>query len=172
MWLAKRIKRLWRGRGHGVHSPFAYRFITNVLRLKGRYYASDELDRLPDARWCTLLFRLVCEFEPETVEVPEDSTSAVLRALALAVSRVEVKKGVYDASGLEPVTGASDAVRMFSKKGAVTAFRDIKSSHARAEWRRKLASMTCGMTFTDGRMAVIVERPDLARQDFEIDFRL
>lgn len=158
MWPVNRIKRLWRGRGHGVHSPFAYRFITNVLRLKGRYYASAELDRMPDPRWCTLLFRLVCEFEPRCVEVPEDSTPAVCRALALADSRVEVKNV------------ASDAVIMYSQNGVVTVYRDIRITPA--GWESKRVSMTSGMTFTDGRMAVVVERSDLPRQDFKINFRL
>lgn len=157
MWPASRIKRLWRGRGHGVHSPFAYRFITNVLRLKGRYYASAELERLPEPRWHKLLFRLVCEFEPVRVSVPDD-TPVVRRVLRLADSRVEVKKG------------ASDAVVMYSQKGEITAYRDVKA--ASREWARKYESMTSGMTFTDGRMAVAVERPDLPRQDFEINFRL
>lgn len=157
MWLLRRIKRLWRGRGHGVHSPFAYRFITNVLRFQGCYYASAELERMSDPRWHKLLFRLVCEFEPMGVYVPDD-TPIVRRTLELADTRVGVKKG------------ASDAVIMYSQKGVVTAWRDIKITSA--EWERKRVSMTSGMTFTDGRMAVAVEREDLPRQDFEIDFRL
>ena len=157
MWPVRRIKRLWRGRGHGVHSPFAYRFITNVLRLKGHYYASAELERMADPRLHKLLFRLVCEFEPDCI-VMRGVTSATRRAVALADSRVEI------------TDSDSDAVVMYSQKGTVTVFRDISSSME--DWIRKLESMTSGMTFTDGYMAVAVERTDLPRQDFEIDFRL
>ncbi len=157
MWPVNKVKRLWRGRGHGVHSPFAYRFITNVLRLKGRYYASDELERMPDPRWHTLLFRLVCEFEPERVAVP-DGFHSWRSVIGMADSRAEV------------LNGDPDVVLMYSQKGVVTVFRDIDETSG--EWERKRASMLSGMTFTDGRMAVAVERADLPRQDFEIDFRL
>ncbi|MDE6065751.1 MAG: hypothetical protein K2G27_02905 [Duncaniella sp.] len=158
MWPANNIKRLWRGRGHGVHSPFAYRFITNVLRLKGSYYATSELEHMPDPRWHTLLFRLVCEFEPERM-VMHDASPTERRAVALADSRVKIEKG-----------SARGIAVMRSAKGEVTAFRDVRA--ASGDWSGKVAGMPSGMTFTDGVMGVTVERPDLPRQDFEIDFRL
>lgn len=158
MWrVNKKIKRMWRGRGHGVHSPFAFRFITCVLRLKGRYYASDELDSMPDPGWHTLLFRVVCEFEPESVACASLSDTEN-RAIALADSRVII--------GKSNVPG----VVMRSRKGKVTLYRDIRA--VREEWNHKRESMSAGMTFTDGYKGVAVERPDLPRQDFEINFRL
>ena len=47
------IKAWWRGRGFGVHSPFAFRFITDVLHHDDAYayYAYDDLkERWSEAR--------------------------------------------------------------------------------------------------------------------------
>lgn len=50
MGLARRyITALWRhhrSRGFGIHSPFAFGFVTQVLREKSPYYAYDRIDAL------------------------------------------------------------------------------------------------------------------------------
>ena len=57
----------WRhGRGFGIHSPFAFRFITEVLRQKLGYYGYADIS--PDKRM-RLLYRLVVFFQPERVMV-------------------------------------------------------------------------------------------------------
>lgn len=37
---------MWQRRGFGVHSPYAYRLITEVLREKAQFYAYDEIQSL------------------------------------------------------------------------------------------------------------------------------
>ncbi|MBC7850857.1 MAG: SAM-dependent methyltransferase, partial [Chitinophagaceae bacterium] len=34
------------GKGHGVHSPFVFDFITNVLNNKKHYYTYDQVEAL------------------------------------------------------------------------------------------------------------------------------
>lgn len=161
----RRVKRWWRSRGHGVHSPFAFRFITMVLRGRGVYYASSELSAMPEARWHRLLFRLVCELEPTGVS-GRALTAHELRAVALADSRVRV---VDEADGPDKPNKANGPdICMHLSAGDVMIVRDIT---AEAEcWRELCDGLAAGMTFTNGRIGIAVSRPDLPRQDFEIDF--
>lgn len=167
---ARHVKRWWRSRGHGVHSPFAFRFITMVLRGRGVYYASAELEAMPEAEWNTLLFKLVCEFEPSEVWADGPLTECEARAIALADSRVRVAE---EAEGDRPnrpnkPNGANKArlIRLRSGKGDVTAVRDI--ARWPELWSEVRGSLSAGMTFSNGRYGIAVSRPDLPRQDFEI----
>lgn len=40
------LRRWWRAKGHGVHSPFAYWFITNVLHLRHGFNAFADIENL------------------------------------------------------------------------------------------------------------------------------
>lgn len=154
------IKRWWRSRGHGVHSPFAFRFIRNVLCDNGDYYSYSLIDGLhDDSAWLKLLFRLVCEFEPAVVEA--SGLSANERAvISLADSRVSVDESGQSVPGCLTLVG-HDGMR-------VTVVRDI---HAGAgTWSNVVDSMVSGMTFSNGRVGVAVPRADLPRQDFDVRF--
>ncbi len=71
------LRRLRTSHGYGVHSPFAYDLITQVLRQRLPYYAYSELDRtLPrlarrKRRYCRLLFRLANRWQPQTIYAPQ-----------------------------------------------------------------------------------------------------
>lgn len=90
----RRLKRAWRSRGFGIHSPFAFRFVTCVLRERGEYYAYAELRRIAHsgARFAdlSLLFRLVCFFEPSVFGVYGDFGVQPRKTVALADSRVRI----------------------------------------------------------------------------------
>lgn len=155
--LLRPLKRWWRSRGHGVHSPFAFRFITTVLREPGVYYAYPQIESMPDAEWLKLLFRLVCEFEPSRIEAIR-LTPSERQAISLADSRAEVSVG----------TQGGACMVMHGKCAEVMIERSI-TGHDSA-WPRILGGMTSGMTFTNGSAGIAVIRPDLPRQDFEINF--
>lgn len=71
--------RIWQRRGFGVHSPYAYRLITEVLREKARFYAYDEIqyilnnssgqraDYKVKKKRGRLLFRIVNRYQPEQI---------------------------------------------------------------------------------------------------------
>ena len=40
------LRRYHRSKGHGIHSPFAFKFVLNVLRERLPYYAYEELEEL------------------------------------------------------------------------------------------------------------------------------
>lgn len=154
------IKRWWRSRGHGVHSPFAFRFIRNVMCDNGDYYAYSLIDGLhDDSAWLKLLFRLVCEFEPAVVEASGLSANE-RSAISLADSRVSIVESRRAERGCLQLV-CHDGMR-------VTVARDI---HAGASaWSDAVGHMDSGMTFSNGRIGVAVPRADLPRQDFEVRF--
>lgn len=66
--------------GYGVHSPFAFSFITDVIYERHPYYAYSELDRmLPvSMRWrrrkgLHLLLRLANRLQPDIIVLPHDA---------------------------------------------------------------------------------------------------
>ena len=63
------FKRFRYRKGYGVHSPFAFNFITRVIYEKGCYYNYAKFDKLPASTKesksiCKLLFRLVNYQQP------------------------------------------------------------------------------------------------------------
>lgn len=79
-------KRAARSRGHGIHSPFAYKFVTEVLRQPCAYYIYDELDRAArdegrDPRVIRALYRAALFFAPAPVEVQSPRSEAIKLAL-------------------------------------------------------------------------------------------
>lgn len=76
VWLARFRHR----KGYGVHSPFAFRFITDVIYERHPYYAYGELDRalplpmrLRRRRGLHLLLRLANHLQPRTIVLPKDA---------------------------------------------------------------------------------------------------
>ncbi|MBQ7181472.1 MAG: hypothetical protein IJR87_09290 [Bacteroidaceae bacterium] len=76
VWLARFRHR----RGYGVHSPFAFRFLQDVVYEKFPYYAYRELDshlawsqRLRQRRGLRLLFRLSNYAQPHCLLLPHGS---------------------------------------------------------------------------------------------------
>lgn len=76
MSVFKELLRKWRAKGHGVHSPFAYRLITNVIHCPYSYYAySDVAQHLsknninPEeiSEFHRLSFRLTHHFKSKTI---------------------------------------------------------------------------------------------------------
>lgn len=69
------IQRLRHSRGFGVHSPFAFNFILNVIHDRYWYYAFDDIDKvlirhkvdLYDNSFHHLTYRLMRYFKPSTV---------------------------------------------------------------------------------------------------------
>ncbi|MDE6524298.1 MAG: hypothetical protein K2L66_01945 [Paramuribaculum sp.] len=144
--LKRPIKRRWRGRGNGVHSPFAYRFITEVLRQKDAYYAYDQLDGyLP-----RLAYRVALCVSPQHVTCHTDDP-AIVRALQLGHRHGLLNRRPIDA----------DYVELTVKGSSFSA--DI------AAMRGRLDSAGCGMLFEGRRAAIAVCSTILPRTDYLTD---
>lgn len=154
------IKRAWRSRGHGIHSPLAFRLVTKVIRGKGDYYASAQIRRGADPRWHMLLMRLLCDREPARVYLP-NSPQATLDLLRHADTRIVLTDSPCEFNIL-----ARAPQSMAEWPEGITVIRHTLPSD-RLRLRRTLPP---GMTFTNGHTLIAVLRKDLPRQDFEIKF--
>lgn len=159
--------RYWRtGRGYGVHSPFAYHFITRVLRERLPYYDFDRLPRT-DApiidRHIRLLYRLSDFFRPETVWLGGDYAALAGEIVAMADSSVRFVDSPAEAD-MAVVTPSADCKPEVARKVTV-----VIGSSAR-DWAEFTAGLPSGMTFANGRIGVAVWRQGLPRQDFRLRF--
>lgn len=80
------ISRWWRSRGFGIHSPFAYRFITAVLYDSRRaYYAYADFDSVARSRRerksARRAYRVAADLDPADIVVAETVSPAVAAAL-------------------------------------------------------------------------------------------
>ena len=161
--VSSNVRRWWRSRGHGVHSPFAFRFIRGVLREKAPYYNYSVIEGLGgDVAWHKLLFRLVCEFEPMAV-MSSHLSEAECKVIELADSRVALLP-----PSVSPAHFPPGAIEMKAPGVTALVIRDLNACPH--EWERLHVSLESGMTFTNGTTGIVVVRPDLPRQDFEINF--
>lgn len=79
-----RLNRWRHSRGFGIHSPFAFRFVTEVLCQQLPYYAYARIGRDKRLR---LLFRLIVEFQPERVSILSAQPELLERTVQFAIPR-------------------------------------------------------------------------------------
>lgn len=227
------LSRYQASKGFGVHSPFAFKFILNVLDEKYEYYAYDKLQQLRinviertrkengykprviSISEAAAIFRIANYYNPQLF-LSIGSSYGVAAASMLAVSK-RSRMFLYDdnsaqnnAAAREILSGYGDRIvqgedlqntisgyitalgdnDMFvtvnniadhdtatatalidtavSRRG-VLIMRNIDSSRNMARlWQHCKQAMTYGMTFGNGKTAVMILNPKLPRQDFEI----
>lgn len=173
--IARRYKRWRHGRGFGIHSPFAYDFITRTLCEKLPYYAYDSIDALTAERRGTtmsqrrlrLLYRIAVRFNPATIGLFGTEYSAAERAtLSDLRSDVAIQDSPTDCT-FAIINPDSDNLPNINPH-AVYIFPDARSG----DLQQKLWSqVTRGMRFDNCRgFVVIVTSPTLPRQSFEVRF--
>lgn len=231
--ISNALSRYQASKGFGVHSPFAFKFILNVLDEKYEYYAYDKLQQLRinviertrkengykprviSISEAAAIFRVANYYNPQLF-LSIGSSYGVAAASMLAVSK-RSRMFLYDdnsaqnnAAAREILSGYGDRIvlgenlqntisgyittlgdnDMFvtvnniadhdtatatalldtavSRRG-VLIMRSIDSSRNMSRlWQHCKQAMTYGMTFGNGKTAVIVLNPKLPRQDFEI----
>ena len=159
----KKVISRWRhGRGFGVHSPFAYRFITEVLRQPYGYYAYRELRGDDHSR---LVFRIVLALRPASVALVDcPQYKRAVKAAAPKAATVSPDKAalvIMDAAGrsaYNPALGSSRHLILLNHTSS-------------AAWNDYCRAMEAGMTFANrSTVAVAVALPHLPRQDFDVNF--
>lgn len=159
-----------RMRGHGVHSPFAYRFITEVIGEPGRtyaYYAYPAIRSLAlkygeQEHWLRLLFRVTAEFFPADILVDSQLTPAERKVITMASPR-----GYFR---LPPATTAAMSVLADLPEGLQHRGTVIIKDIRRPGWSEWLDEDACSMVFTDSHQAIVVSRPDFSHQVFTVKF--
>ncbi len=137
-------RRMGRSHGFGVHSPFAFRFIREVLSQPCAYYAYPLIDALAlqcgaDARAFRALFRVAVSMLPSSIlltgKIPEEANEVIQLA------------GLPSNSSIKAIVGLRDGL-----------------SNVKEQWSR----VESGMLFMAKEMAVYVISPDLPHQRFDI----
>ena len=227
------ISRYQASKGFGVHSPFAFSFITNVLDERYGYYCYERLKQLRlqvtersrkeqgyKPRVITIseaadMFRVANHYNPPLF-LSIGGSYGVAAASLLSVSS-QSRMVLYDpmandnAAAKEILSSYGDritradslqeAIGTYSERlgdnglhfiainnitdndastiaalmadaatwQGVVIIRNIDTSGITAKlWQQLKYCMTYGMTFTNGKMAVVILNPKLPRQDFEI----
>ncbi len=156
--IVARKYRFWRhGRGFGIHSPFAFRFITETLNQSLPYYAYAEIGRDKRLR---LLFRVVLAFAPHRVAIVGESDDLWL-AIHLACPAAE-KVELDDCPDFVVSAKAefnSCAAKAVEQFGCHAFFMETPSELP-----------FCRMTFCNGKQLVIANYKHLPHQDFCVKF--
>lgn len=231
--IASTPMRFKRSKGFGIHSPFAFEFVLQVLRQRLDYYAYPDIVArqriaVAEAHACggprpisrknaKLLFRVACRFNPRVVlqagTVYGVSTAAVLSASTTSEAFLYRGEDCRERVYADVVRGMDSRIHTFATpQGAVEAYMaallpdDVPFAQVNsvgdadfAVWRdaavvvlrrggvvvvRNLlhsaplralldeidSSIEHGMTFTNGRIAIVAGLHHLPRQHFSLWF--
>lgn len=146
-------KRKWRSKGFGIHSPFAFRFVTETLS-KGEG---------------ELICRCIRDLDLKRVAVKSEDLKERLEHLTEGVNEVME----YEDLATTDIT-VIDVVScdILDDNGAMVYFiNHINKGENKALWGRLTASAEYGMDFSDFRTGIICRYPHLPRQSFKIVFK-
>ncbi len=146
-------RRMRRTRGFGVHSPFAFRFIREVLDQPCAYYCYPQIEATcradgTDPRSAKALFRIALYFSPERPIILGPITDSM--------------RAACKAAGVAPADAGSGA----EGSKCIIAFRD-ELEKCLSIWQ----SSETGMLFCAPEMAVFVHLAHLPHQRFDILLR-
>lgn len=175
--------------GYGIHSPFAFNFVTGVVYESGMYYAYPAVDRactaarrggqtsmrLKDGR---LLFRLANFGRPQrALTYGVDVESAELACMRAGSQHTDYAAFSDDAGEADWVFAAADwtvlGTRLLSplRRGGILVLRDIGSTAARrAAWRELLQMPQAQVSFDLYDWGIVFFRPELQRQHYVINY--
>lgn len=228
------LKRYHRSKGHGIHSPFAFSFVLNVLRCRLPYYAYDDIENMRSLAisrtksfWrhpkiislknAKLLFRIVNYFNPSEIlqlgtnyGVSSASMLAVSSGIELYLCEANINEypvtqeilsglgnkvhnflsfdesiksyNITESGGKSPFILINDVKeneysqvlsylhKIRQKKGVIIIRNINKNKVLKALWEACRDAAPTGMTFSNGKMAVIVATPKLPHQNFSLWF--
>lgn len=171
VWLYRFRKR----KGYGVHSPFAFNFVTDVLYNSNRYYAYEEMDR--DLRWwqkgrvCSvrhLLFRLANYRQPRTLYC-KGMCNALQEAVNYGAKCLETRD-VADEAVVDMILAEGGDMEALCHVGEGTMMVVRNIHHHRAYWKRVKEDARITITFDLYDLGIAFARKDLNRQHYIINW--
>ncbi len=168
------LRRWHRSRGFGIHSPFAYRFVSETLRGRPR----NRYDYAPLVRLCAgrdaagplrhilrRLYRIVAHLRPSHVTVIGHDPQHLMTDTAALIP------GGTAARPMLIVTSPPVDTRLLSRTLAdegIIYFTDLRDSELRRAYDTLRTDTTHVMSFTNDREAIMVSRHDLPKQEYRI----
>lgn len=179
------LKRFRKRRGYGVHSPFAFNFITTVIYQKGVYYNYSKIKSLPkdkieSDRLCRLLFRLVNYQQPKNIlySSPKESLKELFAWAKsdVKVFNVHLAKAQYDFVYLVPTE------KQLKEKDIETIFEQITSksilviygvgysSASKGFWKTIISHPNSGISFDLYDFGILFFDKEKNKQDYVVNF--
>lgn len=171
VWLARVRHR----RGYGVHSPFAFDFITNVLYNKERYYAYSMLDR--NLRWWQkarvrnvrrLLLRLANFHQPKTL-LFLCRDNALFEACHYGVRGLTLLC-FDDLTTADMIVLDREEEKAFSYIAEGTMVVVLNLRRNRTFWKKIKADERVRVTFDMYDIGVAIARGELNKQDYVVNW--
>ncbi|MDE5935472.1 MAG: hypothetical protein K2G95_06855 [Muribaculaceae bacterium] len=153
------LKRLRSSRGFGIHSPFAYDFVVNVLRERCLYYAYSNIENLEHQ----LIYRIALSLHPSCV-ICRNLPETVRRDISSLISNAKYMPFYVFSHGEDfQITTEGTYIALFTGIDKDRTLRELLK-------RLKDELDSYGMVFYNPRRAVIEADTNLPRQDFRINF--
>ncbi|MCI9607203.1 MAG: hypothetical protein HFJ94_03370 [Muribaculaceae bacterium] len=155
--------RAWRTRGFGIHSPFAFKFVNDVLRCRNAYYAYSTIGTSAADR---RLYRILLHLAPSAVvrsgPLSPGQHAAIDAALSDTAASPQCHKAVIVSPG--SIVGIAYIKRILADGGCAV-FTDLRKPDCAEIFSQVYR---CGMSFSGIRQAVITGRPSLPHQKFDV----
>lgn len=162
--LIKRLRSHRHSRGFGIHSPFAFRFVTEVLCQRHPYLAYADITS--DSR-VRLLLRLIVAFKPEKVAILSSQPQLLQDAVLRADSRITLGSDSPDMIVVDADDNAIDRYLPQLIGGAHALIVNADKATAQTLSR----ALPHGMIFDNCRGTIVVAAYSyLPRQDFDVAF--
>ncbi len=178
--LAEAYKRWRHTRGYGVHSPFAYKVVKEVIRPGRRYayYGYEDIDcalcrgkGTHARRMARTLLRLAAFLDTDRVFMPNSHDTTLYRtAIRAAGSRIHVTSAMQEAENCGLICSTADyiplerLVSLLRLPGRTLALHD-----APAGWAGILFdSIGEGLMFHGRKNVLIFSRPDMQKVSYSI----
>ena len=177
------LRRFRHRRGYGIHSPFAFTFVTDVVYNRGTYYAYASLRRHYAAHrreWhglrlkdCLLLFRLANYQHPSVVRLVGFEPSHPVREFLKAAS-VNCCVGSTASQPdlvLADEAWASEAPALIGTlaEGAMLILTQVGGAN-RAAWQQLLAHPHAQIAFDLYDFGIVMNLPQLQRAHYVVNY--
>lgn len=172
--------------GYGIHSPFAFGFVTGVVYERGEYYAYSRLPLPASGRRRTLrrkdlrlLFRIM-NFQRPAVCLLVGTRHGSAEALWLNAGSCHthlIEEGETWHSVFDMVYAAEDwpsrvpSLLPRLAQGGMVVVHDICSTREKREaWRRMLDMPQCVVSFDLRDFGIVMYRPELQREHYRVNY--
>ncbi len=178
--LAEAYKRWRHTRGYGVHSPFAYSVVKEVIRPGRRYayYGYEDIDcalgrgeGVRARRMARTLLRLAAFLDTDRVFMPNSHDTTPYRtALRAACSRIHITSAMHEAESCDLICSTGEyiplerLVCLLRQPGRTLALRDAPDGWAGILFD----SIGEGLMFHGRKNVLIFSRPDMQKVSYSI----
>lgn len=180
--IAEGYKRWRHTRGYGVHSPFAYRIVSEAIRpARGyAYYGDSDIDHCFSSafdarmrRHARILLRLICLLRPESVYLPQGIHPAFPTAVSCAGKNIRISRGLADAPNCDMICSTGSEVPLQTLcdflSNSAGELRTIAIRSVPEGWADKLwDALGEGLLLRGNHGLIIVSRPRMQKISYKL----